>query len=138
MVTRALGSVAVAVLMLTTAAVGQTTQKANDPIINGRRLTEWAADLKAPAPETRTNAAYQLSGVGSTAAPAVPALIETLNDPVPVVRYAATVALREIGPAAEAAVPALRKVYEDDINDEIASAARRAIRSIKPGAVPPR
>jgi hypothetical protein len=46
-----------------------------------------------------------------------------------------TVALAEIGPAAEAAVPKLLKVMQEDINDEVAAGAKRAIRRIKPSAL---
>ncbi len=51
-------------------------------------------------------------------------------------RYAATVALREIGPAAKAAVPALKRVMDEDLNDEVAHSAKRAIRFIQPEALP--
>jgi len=94
------------------------------------------ADLKAIAPQTRNAAAYQLAHMGPKAAPAVPALIEALQDPAASVRFPVTVALREIGPAAKAAIPALKKVAEDDINDEVAAAAKQAIQHIDPSAVP--
>jgi hypothetical protein len=51
------------------------------------------------------------------------------------VRFPVTVALGEIGPPAEAAVPRLLKVMEEDINDEVAAGAKRAIRHIKPAAL---
>ena len=41
------------------------------------------------------------------------------------------------GPAAEAAIPRLKQVVEEDINDEVAASARRAIKRIRPEAVPP-
>jgi hypothetical protein len=44
----------------------------------------------------------------------------------------------EIGPAAKAAVPRLRVMMDEEINDEIAAAARRAIRRIDPSALPNR
>jgi hypothetical protein len=47
-----------------------------------------------------------------------------------------TVALREIGPAAKTAVPKLKQVYKEDLNDEVAAAAKRAIRKIAPDQVP--
>ena len=46
-----------------------------------------------------------------------------------------TVALGEIGPAAKAAVPKLKKMMQEEINDEIAAGAKRAIRRIKPQAL---
>jgi hypothetical protein len=51
------------------------------------------------------------------------------------VRFPVTVARAEIGPAAEAAVPKLLKVMQEDINDEVAAGAKRAIRRIKPSAL---
>jgi HEAT repeat protein len=73
--------------------------------------------------------------MGPAAAAAVPALIESLDDPSAAVRFPVTVALGEIGPAAEAAVPKLLKVMQEDINDEVAAGAKRAIRHIKPQAL---
>jgi HEAT repeat protein len=65
----------------------------------------------------------------------VPALIEALDDPVPAVRFPVTVALGEIGPGASAAVPRLQQMMFEEVNDEVAAAARRAIRHIKPSAL---
>jgi len=107
-----------------------------DPVVRDRKLSEWIADLKAQAPYNRNMAAYEISFLGPAAAPAVPALIDALQDQEASVRYPVTIALREIGPAAKAAVPALKKVYEDDLNDEVASSARRAIKAIDPQQVP--
>ena len=41
----------------------------------------------------------------------------------------------EIGPAASAAVPRLKQMMEEELNDEIAAAAKRAIRHIQPSAL---
>ena len=65
----------------------------------------------------------------------VAALIEALADPEPTVRFPVTVALGEIGPAAKAAVPKLKEMMEEEINDEIAAGAKRALRRIQPEAV---
>ena len=73
--------------------------------------------------------------MGPAAAPAVPALIEALDDPEATVRFPVTVALGEIGPAAKAAVPKLKQMMDEEINDEIAAAAKRALRRIQPEAV---
>jgi len=70
--------------------------------------------------------------MGPAAAAAVPALIEALDDSEPSVRFPVTVALAEIGPKAKAAVPKLKKMMDDEINDEVAAAARRALRRIAP------
>jgi HEAT repeat protein len=135
MLSRTLGFLAVALLLGSTVARAQDTQKnSKEPVADGRTLSEWVADLKARAPQVRNAAAYELAGMGPAAAPAVPALIAALDDPEASVRFPVTVALGEIGPAAAAAVPRLKQMDEEEINDEIAAAARRAIRKIKPAA----
>ncbi len=134
---RVLVSWGVAALMLSSSALAQTRPaRAREPISSGRPLSAWIADLKAPAPQSRNAAAYEIAGMGPDAAAAVPALIEALDDPVAAVRYPVTVALLEIGPAAKAAVPKLRQMMDEEINDEIAASARRALKRIDPSAVP--
>ena len=136
MLKRALGISGLVAILATTSGLAQTTPAATrEPMAEGRPLSAWIADLKAPAPETRNAAAYQIAGMGPQAAAAVPALIEALDDPIAAVRYPVTVALLEIGPAAKAAVPRLRQMMEEEINDEIAAGARRALRHIDPSAV---
>jgi HEAT repeat protein len=131
---RFLGSLAVAVLVLTSRVWAQGAT-GKEPVADGRSLSDWVKDLKAAAPQTRNAAAYEISGMGPAAAPAVPALIEALDDPEASVRFPVTVALAEIGPAAKAAVPKLKKMMDEEINDEIAAAAKRALRRIEPDAV---
>ncbi|HTG83460.1 MAG TPA: HEAT repeat domain-containing protein, partial [Gemmatimonadales bacterium] len=70
--------------------------------------------------------------IGPAAAPAVPALIEALQDQEASVRFPVCVALREIGPAASAALPALEEAL-DDRNDDVAAMAKKAITAIKGG-----
>ena len=135
MLKRTMGSLAAAVLVLSSVAWAQTESGGKDPVADGRKLSQWVADLKAPAPQTRNAAAYEISGLGPAAVSAVPALIEALDDPEPTVRFPVTVALAEIGPKAAAAVPKLKKMVDDEINDEIAAAARRALRRIAPQAL---
>lgn len=129
----------VAVVVLGTSPLAaqdsSTASSRGEPSSRGRPLSAWIADLKAPAPHTRNNAAYEIAGMGPAAAAAVPALIEALDDEDAAVRFPVTVALGEIGPAAAAAVPKLKQVMEEDINDEIAAGARRAIRRIRPQAL---
>jgi HEAT repeat protein len=138
MLKRMLGLLALALLVGTGAAGAQTTPvKIKEPISSGRTLSQWILDLKAPAPQTRNAAAYEIAGMGPDAVRAVPALIEALDDPSPVVRFPATVALLEIGPGAKAAVPKLQQMIEEEINDEIAASARRALKRIDPAALPP-
>jgi HEAT repeat protein len=128
-------ALAVLLAVLTTSAVCQTKPvQANEPVSSGRPLSQWIADLKGLAPQTRNAAAYEIAGMGPAAAAAVPALIEALDDPVPAVRFPVTIALMEIGPAAKAAVPRLTTMVDEEINDEIAASARRALRHIDPGA----
>jgi HEAT repeat protein len=137
MLTRVLSAGAVAALVLST-ALGAQTKPAGDrePVSEGRPLSAWIAELKAPAPQTRNAAAYEIAGMGPAAVAAVPALIEALDDPVAAVRYPITIALLEIGPGAKAAVPRLLQMMEEEINDEIAASARRALKRIDPAAVP--
>jgi HEAT repeat protein len=137
MLQRIVGSVALAIVVTAHTLSAQTTQvKAKEPVSGGRTLTQWIADLKAQAPQTRNAAAYEIAGMGPEAVRAVPALIEALDDPSPVVRFPVTVALGEIGPGAKAAVPRLQQMLAEEINDEIAASARRALRHIDPAAVP--
>ncbi|HYF39893.1 MAG TPA: HEAT repeat domain-containing protein [Gemmatimonadales bacterium] len=125
------------VLTISSAAAAQASPaRSGEPVSGGRPLSAWIADLKAPAPESRNAAAYEIAGIGPAAAAAVPALIEALDDPVAAVRFPVTVALLEIGPAAKAAVPRLRQMMDEEINDEIAASARRALKRIDPAAVP--
>jgi HEAT repeat protein len=131
---RMLGLVTVAALVLTAPAWAQGAG-GKEPAADGRTLSQWVADLKAAAPQTRNAAAYEISGMGPAAAAAVPALIEALDDPEASVRFPVTVALAEIGPAAKPAVPKLKKMMDEEINDEIAAAAKRALRRIQPDAV---
>jgi HEAT repeat protein len=137
MLKRTLGPLVLATLIATAAMAQATPVKVKEPISNGRTLSQWIMDLKGRAPQTRNAAAYEIAGMGPAAVRAVPALIEALDDPSPVVRFPVTVALLEIGPGAKAAVPRLQQMIEEEINDEIAASARRALKRIDPAAVPP-
>jgi HEAT repeat protein len=137
MLKRVLGIWGLAALVMSSTAWTQSKPApTKEPVADGRPLSAWLADLKAPAPQTRNAAAYEIAGMGPAAAAAVPALIEALDDPAAAVRYPVTVALLEIGPAAKAAVPRLQQMMEEEINDEIAASARRALKRIDPTAVP--
>jgi HEAT repeats len=135
MLARALGALTLILALTTGAASAQNAAGGKEPVTRGRPLSEWIADLKADAPATRNAAAYEIAGLGPAAKPAVPALIEALDDPDAAVRFPVTVALGEIGPEAAAAVPRLKQMMFEEINDEIAAAARRAIRHIQPSAL---
>jgi HEAT repeat protein len=137
MLRRVLWTTGIAAIVFTSGALAQAKPvKAREPVSNGRTLSQWVADLKAPSPQTRNAAAYEIAGLGPAAAAAVPALIIALDDPAPSVRFPVTVALLEIGPAAKAAVPRLQQMMDEEINDEIAASARRALRHIEPAAIP--
>jgi HEAT repeat protein len=133
---RILGPLAATVLLLAPSAWAQGTASAKEPMSDGRTLSKWVAELEhGAAPQTRNAAAYEISGMGPAAAPAVPALIKALDDPEATVRFPVLVALGEIGPAAKAAVPKLKQMMDEEINDEIAAAAKRALRRIQPEAL---
>ena len=136
MLARALGSTALIIVLAAGSAAAQNgAPAAKEPVSRGRPLSEWIADLKAAAPVIRNGAAYEIASMGPAAAAAVPALIEALDDPLAVVRFPVTVALGEIGPPAAAAVPRLKQMMEEELNDDVAAAARRAIRRIQPSAL---
>lgn len=135
MFARALGALFLLLALSTGSVSAQSTAGGKEPISRGRPLSEWIADLKAAAPSVRNAAAYEIASMGPAAKAAVPALIEALDDPDPAVRFPVTVALGEIGADAAAAVPRLQQMMFDEINDEIAAGARRAIRHIQPSAL---
>jgi HEAT repeat protein len=135
MLARALGALTLILALTTGSASAQNAAGGEESVARGRPLSELIADLKAAAPATRNAAAYEIAGLGPAAKPAVPALIEALDDPDAAVRFPVTVALGEIGPEAAAAVPRLKQMMFEEINDEIAAAARRAIRHIQPSAL---
>jgi HEAT repeat protein len=135
MLARAFGALTLILALAAGRASAQNAASGQEPVSRGRPLSEWVADLKGAAPATRNAAAYEIASMGPAAKAAVPALIEALGDPDPAVRFPVTVALGEIGPDAAAAVPRLKEMMFEEINDEIAAAARRAIRHIQPSAL---
>ena len=135
MLARALGALTLILALSAGSAASQEAANGQEPVARGRPLSAWIADLKAAAPATRNGAAYEIAGLGPAAKSAVPALIEALDDPDASVRFPVTVALGEIGPDAAAAVPRLKQMMFEEINDEIAAAAKRAIRHIQPSAL---
>lgn len=123
-------------LAASTALAQSRPAHSKEPVSGGRPLSQWIADLKAQAPQTRNAAAYEIAGMGPEAVAAVPALVQALDDPEASVRFPVTVALMEIGPAAKAAVPRLQQMVDEELNDDVAAAARRALKRIDPSAVP--
>ena len=53
MLNRTLGSLAAAVLVLSSAAWAQAASAGKEPVADGRKLSQWVADLKAQAPRDR-------------------------------------------------------------------------------------
>jgi len=80
-------------------------------------------------------AARALKGIGPDARPAVPALIEVLNDPDESLRSEGAVALGSIGPNAGAAVPALVRAIKDCPVETLADQAALALGQIGSEAV---
>ena len=126
MLTRALGTAALALTLAAGPLAAQGAATGKEPVSHGRKLSEWIADLKAPAPQTRNAAAYEISGMGPAAAAAVPALIESLDDPIAAVRFPVTVALGEIGHLTEGARRLLLEALRD-AHPEIRQAAATAL-----------
>ena len=87
-------------------------------------LPELIEVLSGYSAEARMGAAYKLGGMGTEAAPAIPALTMNLYYDGPYeVRQAAAWALGEIGPSARSAVPALIPVAIADFAHASAAAA---------------
>jgi len=63
-----------------------------------------------------------------------PALVEG-NPPISVLHEIMD-ATAHLNPAAKAAVPRLKQMMDEELNDEIAASARRALKQIDPSAVP--
>jgi tetratricopeptide (TPR) repeat protein len=78
----------------------------------------------------RRFAMQALGRFGSSAADAVPALIETLDDEVSWVRNDAIIALGKIGPAAEAAIPALTAMQDEGAHSYYLKQALKKIRDM--------
>ena len=88
-------------------------------------------------PTVKRLAAEALRQIGPAAAPAVPALIETLKDTDPTAKWLAADALGAIGPAAAPAIPALVEVLKDKGANSLARAgAASALGAIGPAAIP--
>ena len=67
---RALALAAVLAAASCPLAAQQQAPTGNDPVSEGRKLSAWVADLQAPSPETRHDAAYNIAWMGPAAAPA--------------------------------------------------------------------
>ncbi len=78
-----------------------------------RSVAEWAAELRAPNPKVRSNAATAIGRMGPAAAQAVPDLAAALGDADTEVQANAAWALAQMGKEAKSAVPALEKALGD-------------------------
>ena len=63
MLKRLLGVLGVALMMAGGAAAQSKPAQAAEPVSDGRSLSEWVQDLKAPAPQSRNAAAYEIAGM---------------------------------------------------------------------------
>jgi HEAT repeat protein len=102
-----------------------------EPVRNGKRLTEWIDLLLDEDGGVRINAASVLIGFGPAAYPAVPALALTLRDDFADARMYAAEALRAIGPKAEEAIPALLEALKDK-DPSVRTTSARALFKISP------
>src|SRR5262245_17219154 len=84
-----------------------------DPIIEGRPLSAWVADLADPDDKKQQLAATALTKAGPKAKPAVPHLVKMLDPKDNRVGWALEI-LRAIGPDAKEAVPALLTLLPKD------------------------
>jgi len=110
-------AMAVALLLFASCAAHQAStppEPQQEPRYEGRSLSYWMQQLQVPDAKARVGAASALARLGPKAAPAVPLLIEALNDQNKLVRTQSIAALGKIGPAAAAAVPVLTPLLRDD------------------------
>jgi len=97
----------------------------------GKNLHEMIADLDRPLPAARYEAAYALRGLGSNAAPAIPALLRLLNQSEQPIRIACVRALGAVGPLACNALPALQKLCREEDSTLARSTINEAIAQIE-------
>lgn len=84
--------------------------------------------------ETIQSTIRTLGHFGPLAEPAVPDLVELLQDRDNIVRFVAASALGDVGPSARAAIPALTEALRDR-SPAVRDAARRALKQIQRGQV---
>lgn len=128
-----LGASMLALLLTVAPLAGQAKKpagKGGEPSFDNRPLHEWVSDLSGVSPYTRHAAAYAIASMGPAAKAAVPGLIKNLTDENPAVRYSSALALGEIGPDAQEAVPALKVMVDEEVSDDVAHMARKALKRI--------
>jgi HEAT repeat protein len=123
------------VLAMTAATLLFACSKSSTPSANVD-VGAQTEQLKSPDVNLRVEAATALAAAGPSAAPAVPALIEALNnDSDPLVRRLSAYALGQIGPAAKEAIPSLTAAMQSG-DREMVTSVINAIRAIDPTAMP--
>ncbi len=92
-----------------------------------KRLPDALTDLASPDPDIRRGAVEVLADFGPRSAPAVPALIRSLDDRDATVRIASARTLGRIGPTARDALPALAgRANDPDARVRLAAASALA------------
>ena len=87
-------------VVLALAAVGRGAPDDSEPMVNGKPLSAWIAQLKDKDAQKRNEATQSISQLGIQARPALKALVPLLGDTDVGVRYNAAGALAAIGPDA--------------------------------------
>ncbi len=90
-------------------------KKTDDPVVNGKTVAQWIAELKNADEKRRVTAVSALGRFGPDAKAALPALCDRLKDTSARVRLAAVNALAEVATPADAKVvlPALAGAFKD-------------------------
>lgn len=99
------------------ADVGPATSAKNDePVMKGKKLSEWVAELNSKERSTRLSAIGALLSLGEKAQSATPALIPLLKDEDDDVRTGALEAMAQIGgPQLKQALPELAELLKDPL-----------------------
>ena len=124
----------IAVLAATAAAECRAADE-REPVLDGKPLSGWVAQLREGDYGDRGAAAVALTKIGKGAGPAVPALIDVAtNDLIFRVRVAAVEALVEGCPGVKEVVPALIGLLRDSNSWEVRAEAAAALVKCGPQA----
>jgi HEAT repeat protein len=99
-------------------------------VAEGMKVDGLIRELKSGNLQQQIKAAEALKDLGPLAAPAVPALVEALNDKNPGLQHEALMTLERIGPAARGAVGDLIKLLENKDKSRLHSGAIDALATI--------
>lgn len=100
-----------------------------EPVLEGRPLSEWIADLQSNDVNRQLMAAWAIGALGADAAPAIPALVDLLSSEDPMLRLYCLSSLSSIGPAASSAIPRVQELLQDS-NATVRSYAQMALQQI--------